>query len=109
MKIGNIISKVYDANFEVKFSGVISEIDTAKGYIRIYTNDEYKYYNFKFEEKSASQLLTSNRLFLSKKDGKYGFIDANGNVVIDYIYDEATEQNASRICWYKKGWIMGCN
>jgi len=32
-------------------------------------------------------------LFLSKKDGKYGYTDKAGNVVVDYIYDDATEQN----------------
>ena len=106
-KIGNIISKVYDANYEEKISGNISEIDTTKGYIRIYTNEEYKYYNFKFEEKAASQLLTTNKLFLSKKDGKYGFIDANGSVVIDYIYDDATEQNSSGYAGIKKDGVWG--
>ena len=25
--------------------------------------------------------------------GKYGFVDKNGKVVVDYIYDDATEQN----------------
>ena len=33
-------------------------------------------------------------MFLSKKDGKYGFIDKDGKIVVDYIYDDATEQNA---------------
>lgn len=88
---------------------MISEINTSKGYIRIYTNNEYKYYNFKFEEKEASEVLTANKLFLSKKDGKYGFIDSNGRVVIDYIYDDATEQNSSRICRNKERWSMGSN
>ena len=54
---------------------------------------KYKYYNFKFEEKEAKDILPSNTLFLSKKDGKYGFVDKKGNKVVDYIYDEATEQN----------------
>ena len=30
---------------------------------------------------------------MSKKDGKYGFVDKDGNVVVDYIYDAATSQN----------------
>ncbi len=42
----------------------------------MFANDEYKYYNFKFEEKDSSQVLTGNKLFLSKKDGKYGFVDS---------------------------------
>ena len=37
--------------------------------------------------------MEDNTLFLSKKDGKYGFVDKKGNVVVDYIYDDATEQN----------------
>ena len=32
-------------------------------------------------------------MFLSKKDGKYGFLDKSGKVIVDYIYDDATEQN----------------
>ena len=32
-------------------------------------------------------------MFLSKKNGKYGYINEAGEVVVDYIYDDATEQN----------------
>lgn len=28
-----------------------------------------------------------------KKNGKYGYIDKNKNVIVDYIYDDAKEQN----------------
>ena len=49
--------------------------------------------NFKFEEKNVKDIFTSNTLYLSRKNGKYGFIDKNGKVVVDYIYDDATEQN----------------
>lgn len=104
---GKEISKVYNSNYEEKISGVISEVNNSKGYIRIYTGDNYKYYNFKFEEKSAAQILTENKLFLSKKDGKYGFTDASGNVVIDYIYDDATEQNTSGYAAIKKDGVWG--
>ena len=70
--------------------------------MKIRVGDEYKYYNFKFEEKKASEVLTSNTLFLSKKDGKYGFVDKNGNVVVKYIYDDAKEQNSSGFAAVKK-------
>ena len=55
--------------------------------------DEYKYYDFKCEEKSNTEILEENTIFLSKKDGKYGYVDKKGNVIVDYIYDDATEQN----------------
>ena len=79
--------------FEVKVSGIISEINTKLGYLKVRTNGEYKYYNFKLEEKEITDVLSANTLFLSKKGDKYGFVNANGVVVVDYIYDDATEQN----------------
>jgi hypothetical protein len=49
-------------------------------------------------------VLTSNTLFLSKQDGKYGYVDKEGNVVVDYIYDDATEQNSyGYVCVNKDG------
>jgi len=39
----------------------------------MYLDNDYKYYNFKFEEKPASSLLTTNTLFLSKKERKVWF------------------------------------
>ena len=62
-------------------------------YIKMHINNEYKYYNFKFEEKKNTELLINNTLFLIKKDGKYGYTDKNGNIVVECKYDDATEQN----------------
>ena len=88
-----IKTSVIDNNFEVKLQGIVSEVNDEKGYLKIRVNDEYKYYNFKFEEKEAKDILATNTLFSSKKDGKYGFVNAKGEVVVDYKYDDATEQN----------------
>ena len=68
-------------------------IITENGYIRVRVGDDYKYYNFKFEEKNNNEILAGKTLYLSKKDGKYGYIDKNNNLVVDYIYDDAKEQN----------------
>ena len=103
----NLVSKIYDQNFKEKLTGTVLDINTAKGYIRVNVNGEYKYYNFKFEEKQSSTLLTTNSLFLSKKNGKYGFLDKDGKVVVDYIYDDATEQNTSGYAAIKKDGLWG--
>lgn len=104
---GNLMSKVFDSNFEEKVTGIVSEVNASKGYIRVYTDGEYKYYNFKFEEKLSSTFLTTNTLFLSKKNGKYGYVDKDGNVVVDYIYDDGTEQNTSGYVAVKKNGLWG--
>ncbi len=98
---------ILDSNLGQKASGIVSEVNEDKGYIKIYTNNEYKYYNFKLEEKNSSDLLTQNTLFLSQKDGKYGYVDKSGNVVVDYIYDDGAEQNSNGFSAVKKDGVWG--
>ena len=88
-----INSDILNNKLEKKLTGIISEINIEKGYFKIRIGNDYKYYNFKFEEKLYKDINSNNTLFLDKKDGKYGFVDISGNVVVDYIYDDATEQN----------------
>lgn len=89
----NFNANILNGNLETKVNGILIELNEDKGYIKIRIDDKCKYYNFKFEEKKESDIFPNRTLFLDKKDGKYGFMDKNGNVVIDYVYDDATEQN----------------
>ena len=52
-------------------------------------------------------ILKSNTLFLSKKDGKYGFVNKDNVVVVNYIYDDATEQNEYGFSAVKKNGVWG--
>lgn len=98
----NYNNEILNSNYEVKLTGMVTDLDDEDGYIEIRQGDEYKYYNFRFEEEKESDIFTSNTLFVSKKDGKYGFVDKEGNIVIDYIYDDATSQNAFGYAGIKK-------
>lgn len=95
-------SQIYNTDFEVKLTGMFITIDTSKDYIKMRISGDYKYYNFKFEEKNVSEILTSNTIFLSKQNGKYGFVDKTGKVLVDYQYDDATEQNECGYAAIKK-------
>ena len=86
-------SQLLDKDFNVKVTGIITEINQDKNYIRVRENSEYKYYNFKLEQKENTEILATNTIFLSKKGGKYGYVNEKGIVVVDYIYEDATEQN----------------
>ena len=103
----NLTQTIIDSNFETKIVGILSELNIDSGYMKIKVDDGYKYYNFKFEEKDIKDVLTKNKIFVSKKDGKYGFIDAKGNAVIDYIYDDATELNNYGYAAIKKDGVWG--
>ena len=105
--IGEEDPQILDKEFNQKLTGIISKVDSQRGYIKIRTNGEYKYYNFKFEEKQNTEIFPDNTLFLSKKDGKYGYINKQGEVVVDYIYDDATEQNEYGYVSVNKGGKWG--
>lgn len=96
-----------DREMNIKVTGIICEVNTDKGFVKVRVKDEYKYYNLKFEEKKANEILKSNTLFLDKKDGKYGFINKEGVVVVNYIYDDATEQNEYGYSAIKKDGLWG--
>ena len=102
-------SDLIDTSLNIKLSKVIiSELNEKNGYIKIRQDDNYKYYNFKFEEKNSKDVFSSNTIFLSKnEEGKYGFVDKNGNVVVNYIYDEAREQNEYGYASVKKDGLWG--
>ena len=93
---------ILDNTFEVKQSGILIDLNTDKGYIELRQGDDYNYFDLKLSNKKASEIFTSRTLFVDKKDGKYGFVDKDGNVIVDYIYDDATEQNDYGYCGIKK-------
>ena len=103
----NYKSSILNTNFEVKVVGILSEINTDDGYMKIKIDDEYKYYNFKFEEKNIKDLFIDNKLYVGKENSKYGFVDNKGNKVVDYIYDDATEINKYGFAAVKKDGLWG--
>ena len=103
----NYNSKILNSNFETKITGILSEINTDEGYLKIKQDENYKYYNFKFEEKNIQDILPKNKIYTNKKNGKYGFIDNKGNQVVEYIYDDATELNKYGYAAVKKDGLWG--
>ncbi len=100
-------TEIYDKDISLKLTGIVSNVNTEKGYIYIRIGNEQKYYNFKFEEKEEKDFFANHTLFLSKKDGKYGYKNAKGELVVEYIYDDAKEQNEYGFCSVKKGNVWG--
>ena len=99
----NFKTDIIDRNFsKVLEDVIISELNSEIGYLRVRTGEEYKYYNFKFEEKTNKEILSTNTLFLVKENGKYGYENKNGEKIVDCIYDDAKEQNEFGYCAVKK-------
>lgn len=87
--------------------GIVSEVSSEKSYVKVWTEEGYKYYSLEGKEIESKEVLPNNNLFLSKQNGKYGFVDKEGNVVVDYIYDDAMEQNELGYIAVKKEGLWG--
>ncbi len=102
------LNTILNSNLKEITKGIVNDANYKKLYIRVWTENGYEYYDTNGEKKDSKEVLTQNNLFLSKQNGKYGFIDKNGNVVVDYIYDDATEQNEFGYVSVKKDGLWGC-
>lgn len=101
------LNTILNNNLEEITKGIVNETNAKKSYIRVWTEEGYKYYETTGKEKSSQEILTQNNLFLSKQNDKYGFVDKDGNVVVDYIYDDAKEQNEFGYISVKKDGLWG--
>ena len=90
----NYNNEILNSNYEVKLTGMVTDLDDEDGYIEIRQGDEYKYYNFRFEEEKESDIFTSNTLFVSKKDGKYGYVDKKGNPMMENHHEVVIDKNS---------------
>lgn len=101
------INTILNSELKEIAKGIISEVNTEKSYIKLWTEDGLGYYNLSGEKIETKDILTNNNLFLSKQNNKFGFVDKEGNVVVDYIYDDAKEQNEFGYVAVKKDGLWG--
>lgn len=84
-------SYLIDRNLQLKLQG--TNLTVYEGYIRLNNDNQYKFYNLKFEEKSNREVFSNNTLYSAKNDGKYGLVNKDGTLVVQYQYDDIMEQN----------------
>lgn len=70
-------------------------ISKETNYIKLYSETDVKYYNLDGKEITYKEIAPNNSIYADKKDGKWGLVDSNGNVVVNYEYDMVTEQNGN--------------
>lgn len=77
-------------------------IDIQDDYIKIYNGEEEKYVSKDGKELKNTEVYSANKLFAQKQNDKWGFVDKNGNVVVNYKYDKVTEFNGYGFASVKK-------
>lgn len=95
-------SELYGKNMEKVFSINNAYIYKRDNYIEVYSKEETKYFDLEGKELTSQEIFKNNKLFAKKSDGKWGFIDKQNNVVVEYIYDKVTEFNSYGFAGIKK-------
>ena len=80
-------------------NAVITEKDN---YIEVNYENNIKYFNFDGKEISNTEIFTNNTLFAVEQNGKWGFKNKEGDIIIECIYDEVTEFNEYGFAGIKK-------
>ena len=90
----NSSTQLYDKNFNQLCDMANVIVDTEDTYVKVYNDTETKYFDLEGNEIQNTDALPDNQIYAKAQDGKWGFVDKSGNVVVDYIYDKATDLNA---------------
>ena len=70
-----------------------AQIDIKENYIKLYNSEDRKYLQYDGKEVSNINVIKEAKLFAKKSSNKWGFVDKNGNIKIQYTYDMVTEIN----------------
>lgn len=90
----NNSTQLYDKNFKQLCEMTNAIVRAEENYVKVYNDTETRYFNLEGNEKQNTELLANNQIYAKYQDGKWGFVDKSGDVVVDYIYDKATDLNS---------------
>ncbi len=94
--------QIYTRNMEKACEMKDATIEVEDTYIKIFNEEEIKYFDKNGKELKNTEVYKDHKLFVSTKDGKYGFVDKEGKVIVDYKYDKAFEFNQYGFATIKK-------
>ena len=89
-------------NMQVVVTMDNANIDVEDGYIRLYSETEDKYFDYAGNELSAKDVFPNNKMYAQEENGKWGFVDKNGNIIVQNEYDKVTELNEYGFAGIKK-------
>ncbi len=98
---------IIDANGNINKGLTSAYLAKTDKYIKIYNNTDVKYYSLEGKESSYKDLVPNNSVYASKKNDKWGAVDATGKTIINYEYDMVTELTNGKYIGVKKNGKWG--
>ena len=98
----NKVTQIYDRTMKMICEMQNATINVEDDYIKVFNDGELKYFSKQGKELKNTEVYANNQLFVAMKDNRYGFVDKNGNLVVDYQYEKAYEFNSYGFATVKK-------
>ena len=96
------ITKLFSRNMEKICEMGNAKVETKGDYISVSNENEKNFYNKEGKKVEKTEVYSSNTLFSEIKEGKWGFTDKNGNMIVEAKYDKVTEFNEYGFASVKK-------
>lgn len=77
-------------------------ITTGENYILLSSDKDFAYYDFSGNKLESKDIFPNNQLFAKKINGKWGFVDKSGNIVVQNEYEMVTNFNEYGFAGIKK-------
>ena len=87
------VTSIFNNNMEKVAEMKEVTIQSQGNYKVIKDEQETKYFDENGKEYTNIEVFPENGLYAKEKDGKWGFVDKQGNTKVEFIYDKVTELN----------------
>ncbi len=87
------ITTIYNNKFEKVCELKSATIQQIDDFIKIYNNNEVYYINNAGKNVTSQEVYPNNKLYAKQENGKWGFADKSGNIIVKCEYDKVTELN----------------
>ena len=97
------MTEIYSKDMVKTYEMVNANIENLNNdIVKIYNTDEIKYFDYDGNVLENKVAFPDINLYPKKENGKWGFVGQDGNVVVDYQYDDVTEFNEYGYAGIKK-------
>lgn len=86
-------SELYNKKLEKIATKKEAKIYIKDNYIEISSEESIDYFDFDGNAKQPQEIFTDNQIFAKEQNGKWGYVDKAGNVVVEFKYEMATNIN----------------
>ena len=86
-------SEFYNKKMEKVETQSDARIYIKDNYIEVASANNIEYFDFDGNKQEANKIFNGNKIFAKQQDGKWGYVDKDGNTVVEFKYEMATNIN----------------